>query len=534
MPKNEKTTLNTDTKWGSFSDSADWDLDIDAVEEFEKENISRRNATNDYAHQLLSKKRFPPILRLLIALQKILGAIFVWYVFDRWRGKEASRSGIAKKLRKRFEKLGSTYIKLGQIISSGEGLFPKELVSQFKLLRDKVPAEKYSEIKRVIEKDFSQPLESIFARFDPEPIASASIAQVHRATLITGENVVVKVQRPKVAKLVEKDIKALVWFAPKLVGRIPITALANPPALVELFAETIIEELDFRLEADNMLGVAKVLASTDQRAIIVPRPKLELVTKRVLVMEEMSGFAFDDVDSMKKAGIDTYALLRAGLVAFAEGALIHGIFHGDLHGGNLFVRPDGKTALLDFGITGRFSESHRKAFLRLLVAGTSGNVKQQVIALVELGAFPADTDVDAVIKDLDLDGPVKDPTKMTSEQLTKEMSMLTKKLLGYGAKAPKELTLFVKNLMFLDGATANLAPDIDILGEIQHVQMYFVQTYGSQIVSELGIDSQSLEVNVDAIRSSIGVADEVETLTYSEILKRREIIQKRLAKKEID
>jgi ubiquinone biosynthesis protein len=114
---------------------------------------------------------------------------------------------------------------------------------------------------------------------------------------------VVKVQRPKVADLVERDIAAMSWLAPHLIGRIPVATLANPPALVELFAETIVEELDFRLEADNMMDIASVIAQTNQHAVVVPRPHPELVTRRVLVMERLDGFAWDDVDGMRRAGI---------------------------------------------------------------------------------------------------------------------------------------------------------------------------------------------------------------------------------------
>src|SRR5205823_14203806 len=197
-----------------------------------------------------------------------------------------------------------------------------------------------------------------------------------------------------------KDLRALSWIAPRLIGRIPVTALANPPALVDLFAETIVEELDFRLEAQNMLDIARVLAETDQRAIVVPRPHPTLVTRRVLVMERLSGFAFDDVESMHDAGIDTTALVRAGLIAFLEGAMLHGVFHGDLHGGNLFVMPDGRVALLDYGITGRLDEARRLAFLRLLMGGTVNDVKMQLAALRDLGALPIDVDLEAVMKDL--------------------------------------------------------------------------------------------------------------------------------------
>src|SRR5690606_32161470 len=124
----------------------------------------------------------------------------------------ASRRGLSKRLRKRFVKLGSAYIKLGQIISSGEGLFPEQLVDEFKLLRDQVPPESYHDIIQIVESELGRPLESTFSYFEKEPIAAASIAQVHNATLITGEKVVVKVQRPKVREQVHKDIAAMAWL----------------------------------------------------------------------------------------------------------------------------------------------------------------------------------------------------------------------------------------------------------------------------------------------------------------------------------
>ena len=296
-----------DIKWGSFLGSGQWEIPESLADDFTAENESRRIDVKKYAHKLLTRKRIPPLFRLMASVSRIGTAILFWYLFDKRRGREKSRSGISRRLRIRFVKLGSTYIKLGQIISSGEGLFPEQLVSEFKLLRDQVPPISFFEVKQVIEDDFGRPLESIFATFDREPLAAASIAQVHKATLVTGEDVVVKVQRPKVADLIRKDIAALTWIAPILVGRIPVTALANPPALVEVFAETIIEELDFRLEADNMLCVARMLAKTDQGTIVVPRPKLDLVTKRVLVMEHMHGCAFDDVKGIKQSGIDKKA-----------------------------------------------------------------------------------------------------------------------------------------------------------------------------------------------------------------------------------
>ncbi|MGH3308887.1 MAG: ABC1 kinase family protein, partial [Nocardioides sp.] len=421
---------------------------------------------------------------------------------------------------------------LGQIISSGEGIFPAELVGEFKLCRDRVPAEPFRVVREVVEADLGRPLEEVFRWVDRTPLAAASIAQVHAATLRTGESVVVKVQRPTVARLVRDDLRVMAWLAPKLVGRIPIAALANPPALVELFAETITEELDFRLEAENMLDVARAFAELGQRHYVIPRPHPTLVTRRVLVMERLDGFRFDDVVGMQGAGLDTEAVVRAGMVGSIEGALIHGIFHGDLHGGSLFVLPDGRTALLDFGITGRLDEPKRLAFLRLLVTGTGGDVRGQLAALRDLGAFPPDTDLDAVFRDLKLDQPVKDPTTMSAEELIGELSDITQKLLGYGARIPKELMLFVKNLIFLNGATATLAPDLDILAEITNVYLYFAQRHGERIMREIGIDPTQTGVDIDAVKAGFGLPADVDSLTFRDLQARRQTILRRMQDRE--
>jgi ubiquinone biosynthesis protein len=280
---------------------------------------------------------------------------------------EASRAEISLRLRKAAEQLGPTYIKLGQIISSGEGLFPAELVNEFKKCRDQVPAEPFDTVRTVVEGDLGGRLEDVFASFERTPLAAASIAQVHAATLLTGEEVVVKVQRPSVAGLVRKDLRVMAWLAPFLVGRIPIASLANPPALVELFAETIVEELDFRMEAANMIDVAAMLHELGNHGYVVPRPHPTLVTPAGAGDAALQGFNFDDVAGMKDAGIDTEEVVRTAMVALMEGAMVYGVFHGDLHGGNLFVLADGRTALLDFGIVGRLTGERRLAFLRMML-----------------------------------------------------------------------------------------------------------------------------------------------------------------------
>ena len=208
--------------------------------------------------------------------------------------------------------------------------------------------------------------------------------------------------------------------------------------------------------------------------------------------------------------------------------MLHGIFHGDLHGGNLFVLPDGRTALLDFGITGRLGEQARLAFLRLLMGASMNDVRGQLAAMRDLGALPADTDLDAVIRDLGLDGPPVDPTTLSPEELTGEIQRVIKALLGYGARMPKELMLFVKNLVFLDGAIATLAPDLDLFAEIAQISMYFATTHGERIASEVGIDPREREMDLTGVKASFGVDADTASITYREIRQRRAVISERL------
>ena len=526
------TVSSPDLELGAFSERGPWVIRLDELawrEQLDTVRAVTRRAVPD----LIAPPRLPG-LRAAIVIARLGGAVGSWWLTGRRQG--ASRASISKKLRIAAERLGPTYIKLGQIISSGQGIFPEELVAQFKLCRDRVPAEPFDAVRRVIEGDLGHAIDEVFATFDPTPVASASIAQVHRAALrpefVAGATepvpVVVKVQRPAVAQLVRADLRVLSWLAPKLIGRIPVAALANPPALVEVFAETISEELDFRLEAENMLDVARVMSRIGQRGFVIPRPHPTLVTPSVLVMEELSGYSFDDVAGIASARIDTHAIIRTGMIGFMEGALLHGIFHGDLHGGNLFIQPDGRTALLDFGITGRLSEPRRIAFIRLLIAATMNDPTGQLAALRDLGALPPDVDLAAVVTDLGLDRPPVDPTQLTGDELVAELQRVTKQLVGYGAKIPKELMLFVKNMVFLDGAIATLAPDLDLLAEIQTIALHFAQTHGMRLASEAGFDAESWRFDIDGVRSSFGLDPTVDTLTYRDLQQRRALIRDRL------
>lgn len=519
----EFATFSDDPPWIVELDDLPWTAGLDEV----------RASVRRSVPSLVRTRRFPPLWRLLVTARHLGLAILMWRLLGRRAAKKssdpsASRADLARRLRNACESLGPTYIKLAQIISAGEGLFPEELVDELKKCRDQVEPESFDTVRDTLRGELDRPPEDIFDWISHDAIAAASVAQVHEARLRTGEQVVVKVQRSTVGELVGDDLRVLAWLAPFLVGRIPISSLANPPALVELFAETISEELDFRLEAQNLLDVATVLRTLDQTDWVVPRPHPDLVSPRMLVMEKVEGFAFEDVAGMLEAGVDTKAVVRNVMVAFLESATLHGVFHGDFHGGNLFVQPDGKVALLDFGITGRMNAFKRRAFLRLLMGATSNDVMVQLEGLRDLGALPADADLQAVITDLGLDGPPIDPTTLSQEQLLVEVQRVVKAMLGYGARMPKELMLFVKNMIFLSSMIGHLAPEIDLIGEVQAIAMHFAMNHAVQLANDSGLAVDPDGIDMTGVKASMGLDPDVDSLTWKELRQRRELIVKRM------
>jgi ubiquinone biosynthesis protein len=514
----ERFAFSEHGPWVVHPEQMPWRRDVEAL----------RAASQAEVPELLRRRVLPPVRRFFTAGARVGGALAGWRLGERRAGGETSRAGLSLRLRRAFEHLGPSYIKLGQIVSSGRGLFPEELVREFQQLRDRVPPEPFEVVRRVVEEDLGRPLDAVFASFERAPLASASIAQVHPAVLRSGESVVVKVQRSQVATRVRQDLAAMAWIAPWLVGRIPVAALANPPALVELFAETIVEELDFRLEAQNMLDVAHLLHDAGQTIVVVPRPHPELVTRRVLVMERLAGFHYDDIEGMKGAGIDTEQMVRSLMISFLEGAMIYGVFHGDLHGGNLSVLPDGRVALYDYGMTGRMGESQRLAFLRMMMAGAVNDVRGQLAAFRDLGALPPDADLEAMLRVLKVDQPVRDPTRMSTEELVHEIQDVIKGLLRHGARLPKHLMLYVKNMLFFDASIARFAPDVNLFGEVAKIYAYFAQKHGARIARDIGFDPGRAQLDLGGMKKSMGLENDVEQLTHRQLQERRQVIRERL------
>jgi len=375
---------------------------------------------------------------------------------------------LARRLRLLCESLGPTYIKLGQVISGGPGLFPELLVKEFESCRDRVPPFGFEEVRRVLAEDLPGGVQA-FADFDPEPFAAASIAQVHHAVLMDGQEVVVKVQRPGIAEAVQADLKMLSALAHQGLKRSKALHMVNPLAVLEYFAETVLEELDFRLEAENQLDVREACTRSEVAdGVAVPRPHHRLVARRVLTMERLHGFPYSDSDGARAAGVDTETMLRAGFLCFIEGAMVHGVFHGDLHGGNIMVCPDGRYGILDYGIVGRLSPQERAAFVRMMASITTGDVSGQFAAIRDMGGIPPGADIDALAADFG-EMPFMQMRMPTAAEIAEFIRRSLQVMMRSEFRLPKLLVLLSKNLIFLDDAVARFAPGFDVMAEAGHV-----------------------------------------------------------------
>jgi ubiquinone biosynthesis protein len=239
-------------------------------------------------------------------------------------------------------------------------------------------------------------------------------------------------------------------------------------------------------------------------------------------MERLHGWRMDDLESINDAGIDTAReMLRGLLSSFFEGAIIFGVFHGDLHAGNTLVTADGRAALFDFGITGRFPEPKRLAVLRLMMSSATQDYRSQLVALLELGMFPSGTDIDKVLADLDLDSVTAAVTAAPDTAvMVDNMKLIFGKLIGYGGRIPKELLLLIKGMVYLDGAITTLAADLNIGEEIGHLMTYMLDTHSEALATALGFDVTMLEIDPAAVMAQMTAMSGLDTdgdVTFGEM-----------------
>ncbi|HZE16597.1 MAG TPA: AarF/ABC1/UbiB kinase family protein [Mycobacterium sp.] len=375
---------------------------------------------------------------------------------------------VIKEMPKTFADLGPTYVKFGQIVASSPGAFGEPMSREFRSLLDRVPPANTDEIRNLFIDDLGAEPEQLFASFEEQPFASASIAQVHYATLTSGEEVVVKIQRPGIRRRVAADLQILKRFA-QAVELAKLGRRLSAQDVVADFADNLAEELDFRLEAQSMEAwVSHLHASPLGRNIRVPHVQWEYTTERVLTMERVHGIRIDDAAAIRKAGFDGVELVKALLFSVFEGGLRHGLFHGDLHAGNLYVDDQGRIVFFDFGIMGRIDprtrwllrelvyallvkKDHAAAGKIVVLMGAVGTVKPEAQAAKDLAAFSTPL-------------TMKSLGDMSYADIGRQLSTLAD---AYDVKLPRELVLIGKQFLYVERYMKLLAPRWQMMSDPQ-------------------------------------------------------------------
>lgn len=293
-----------------------------------------------------------------------------------------SRKQQAIRLRRSFEKLGGTFVKLGQLLSLRPDLVPQEYVEEFEKLQDQVEPFNFSQVKKIIETDLGRPLKSIFREFTAKPFASASVAQVHKAVLKNGQAVAVKVQRPEIKENLDADLDILFYIAEKLEIYSPKIKSYHPSKIVREFALWSRKELDFKLEALNALHLKET--SKKNHWVKIPLIYQDYSSQKVITMEIIKGIKLDDLQGIKKYHLKTKTILQRYFNAILEQALLHGFFHADPHPANTFVLKNGQISFLDFGIIGQLKDHDRRTVINFIKSIPEKNSEKSISIFLSL------------------------------------------------------------------------------------------------------------------------------------------------------
>ncbi|MEO0342766.1 MAG: 2-polyprenylphenol 6-hydroxylase [Pseudomonadota bacterium] len=412
----------------------------------------------------LEKLEVPPNVRIAA---RILGWPFKWLGL---RG-DPNQPPVVRAI----TALGPAYIKFGQLLSTRPDVVGPDMAVELRVLQDKLPPFPTAQAKKIIEDEIGRPIDQIFSRFD-EPIAAASIAQVHKATLAaTGDQVAVKVIRPNIEAAFRRDIDAF-YFAASMIELIsPATRRLKPSDVVGHFDATCKGELDLRMEA---AGASQYYDNTRQdQGFRVPKIFWNNSSKSVLTMEWIDGVSFGDLDALQATGQDLNELGKRLLTKFLKHALRDGYFHADLHQGNLKLAPNGDLVALDFGIMGRIDEYTRRVYAGILMGFIQRDYRRVAELHFEAGYVPADRNIDDFAQALRSVGePIfgQDASQISMARLLAHLFDVTER---FGMETRLELILLQRTMVVVEGVSRYLNPHLNIWEVAQPVVEDYIRTY---------------------------------------------------------
>jgi len=394
-------------------------------------------------------------------------------MISRKRRERAEILSRSERLRMAFEELGPTFIKMGQILSTRPDLIPVDFIRELEKLQDDVPPFPYSQVKEIVERELRAPLDEVFLHFHQIPLAAASIAQVHRAQLKTGEEVIVKVQRPAIRKTIEVDLEILFHLATLIEKYLEELEIYRPTKIVEEFASTLEKEIDFNVEAAHVERFARQFLGND--SIYVPWIFRQATTERILTMEYIEGIKVSDIAMLDQKGYDRKIIASRGADLMLEQIFENGFFHADPHPGNVWVLPGNVICYLDFGMMGTVNRQSRINFANMLygyVLRDEVKITDAVLKIVEWAEEPdrhaLERDI-ASFMELHFYKPLKEI----------RMGALLQEFMGLFARhrlqLPPDIFLVVKALTEVEGVGLMMDPDFDMSKKVEpfirHLQM---------------------------------------------------------------
>ncbi|WP_301110131.1 AarF/ABC1/UbiB kinase family protein [Sporosarcina sp.] len=372
---------------------------------------------------------------------------------------------VGKKLRTALEQLGPTFVKLGQIASGRRDLVPEEIAEELEKLQDHVVAFPFEEVRSIVENQLEGTLEELFQEFDEEPLASASIGQVHKARLISGDLVAVKIQRPNIQQQVETDLAILhdlAGFLEKNMGWAKAYRLRD---LIYEFSHSLREELDYQLEARNAERIGRQFEKTSE--IQVPRVYDEYSTRVLLTTELITGIKVSNTKQLDEEGYDREILAQRIADSMLSQVMEHGFFHGDPHPGNIFITPGNTIYFIDFGMIGQLSKDMTYHFISLMLALQKGNIERMIDVFSAMDILDEETNTDALYRDLQLIERKYYETSLTDLQLSDVFMEIFAIAYRHRIRLPSEMAILSKVIITLEGVIGRLDPSLSIMKAIE-------------------------------------------------------------------